>query len=80
MLWAVNVNLKEKMKQNIGYCNGQLCLNFNSNETGLTIAVNQNLEYSHRHQNHLHAIHPLGLLNIEDSIERMIIENSLTAY
>jgi alpha-L-fucosidase 2 len=47
----------------------------NINETGLTIAVNQNLEYSHRHQNHLHAIHPLGLLNIENS--RDIIENSL---
>lgn len=48
-----------------------------TNETGLTIAVNQDLEYSHRHQNHLHAIHPLGLLNIEDSTEKTIIENSL---
>ena len=43
----------------------------------LTIASDQNLEDSHRHQNHLHAIHPLGLLNVEDSAERMIIENSL---
>ena len=51
---------------------------FNINETGLTIAVNQNLEHSHRHQNHLHAIHPMGLLNIEDSSERVIIKNSLT--
>lgn len=47
------------------------------NETGLTIAVKQNLEHSHRHQNHLHAIHPMGLLNIEDSSERTIIQNSL---
>ena len=50
---------------------------FYSNETGLTIAVNQNLEHSHRHQNHLHAIHPLGLLNVEDSAQKIIIENSL---
>ncbi len=49
----------------------------NRNETGLTIAVNQDLESSHRHQNHLHAIHPLGLLNIEDSIDKIVIENSL---
>jgi len=52
-------------------------LQFSSNETGLTIAPGQNLEHSHRHQNHLHAIHPLGLLNMEDSTERVIIENSL---
>ena len=50
---------------------------FNTNETGLTIAPGQNLEYSHRHHNHLHAIHPLGLLNIEDTAQRTIIENSL---
>ena len=50
---------------------------FNTNETGLTIAVNQNLEHSHRHQNHLHSIHPLGLLNVEDSAQKIIIENSL---
>ena len=47
------------------------------NETGLTIAVNQNLEYSHRHQNHLHAIHPMGILNMEDSVQKNSIENSL---
>jgi alpha-L-fucosidase 2 len=50
---------------------------FTTNETGLTIAVNQDLEHSHRHQNHLHAIHPLGLLNVEDSSQKMIIMNSL---
>jgi alpha-L-fucosidase 2 len=50
---------------------------FNINETGLTIAVNQNLEHSHRHQNHLHAIHPMGLLNVEDSAQKLIIGNSL---
>ncbi|HEY5774288.1 MAG TPA: hypothetical protein VIS75_16735, partial [Chitinophagaceae bacterium] len=52
-------------------------LQFNSNETGLTIAPGQDLEHSHRHQNHLHAIHPMGLLNIEDSAQKIIIENSL---
>ncbi|HEX6847036.1 MAG TPA: hypothetical protein VF144_08660 [Chitinophagaceae bacterium] len=50
---------------------------FNSNETGLTIAFGQNLEHSHRHQNHLLAIHPLGLLNVDDSAQKIIIENSL---
>ena len=49
----------------------------NINETGITIAVDQNLEQSHRHQNHLQAIHPLGILNIEDSIDKIVIENSL---
>jgi alpha-L-fucosidase 2 len=52
-------------------------IDFDINETGLTIAPGQNLEHSHRHQNHLHAIHPMGLLNVEDSSERVIIENSL---
>jgi len=49
----------------------------NYNETGLTIAKNQNLDESHRHQNHLQAIHPLGLLNVEDSAQKTIISNSL---
>jgi alpha-L-fucosidase 2 len=50
---------------------------YDTNETGLTIAPGQNLDHSHRHQNHLLAIHPLGLLNIEDSSQKVIIENSL---
>ena len=50
---------------------------FDINETGLTIAPGQNLDESHRHQNHLLAIHPLGLLNMEDSAQKIIIENSL---
>ena len=49
----------------------------NYDTSGLTIAVNQQLEHSHRHQNHLLAIHPLGLLNVEDSAQKTIIENSL---
>src|SRR5687768_13079309 len=59
------------------YFDSQLIPDFSINETGLTIGVNENLKYSHRHQNHLHAIHPLGLLNVEDSTDRVIIENSL---
>lgn len=50
---------------------------YDTNESGLTIAPGQNLENSHRHQNHLLAIHPLGLLNMEDEKEKEIIENSL---
>jgi alpha-L-fucosidase 2 len=50
---------------------------FNSNETGLTIAPGQNLDNSHRHQSHLLALHPLGLLDVEDSLQKIIIDNSL---
>ncbi len=50
---------------------------YSSNKSGMPIAVNQNLDFSHRHQNHLLAIHPLGLLNMEDSAQKIIIENSL---
>lgn len=59
------------------YEDSKLYPEFSENQTGLTIALNQDLEHSHRHQNHLHAIHPLGLLNIEDSSQKIIIENSL---
>jgi len=77
MLWAANENLKRENEARYWLLQWSALPKFNSNETGLTIAVNQDLDYSHRHQNHLHAIHPLGLLNMEDSSERVIIENSL---
>ena len=51
--------------------------NYDCNETGLTIAPGQNLDESHRHHAHLMAIHPLGLLNAEDSTEKDIIHKSL---
>ncbi|HEV8272620.1 MAG TPA: hypothetical protein VGQ04_15015 [Chitinophagaceae bacterium] len=78
MLWAVNLNLKKENEARYWLLQWSALPQFNSNETGLTIAVNQDLDYSHRHQNHLLAIHPLGLLNMEDSVERNIIENSLS--
>ncbi|HJS56018.1 MAG TPA: hypothetical protein VJ765_15810 [Chitinophagaceae bacterium] len=77
MLWAVNLSLKRDNEARYWLLQWSGLPQFNSNETGLTIAVNQNLEYSHRHQNHLHAIHPMGLLNIEDSAEKIIVDNSL---
>ena len=51
--------------------------NYDINETGLTIAPGQNLDESHRHHAHLMAIHPLGILNVEDSLENDIIKKSL---
>lgn len=48
-----------------------------TNETGLTIAPGQNLDESHRHHAHLMAIHPLGILNTEDAMEKEIIDNSI---
>lgn len=50
---------------------------FTTNETGLTVAPGQNLDESHRHHSPYMAIHPLGLLNVEDSLEKIIIRNSL---
>jgi len=50
---------------------------YDTNETGLTIAPGQNLDSSHRHHSPFMAIHPLGLLNIENAAEKIIIENSL---
>ena len=47
------------------------------NETGLTVAPGQNLEVSHRHLSPYMAIYPLCLLDIEDSIEKEIIEKSI---
>lgn len=49
----------------------------NINETGLTVAPGQNLDESHRHLSPYMAIHPLGLLNIEDPSEKDIINKSL---
>jgi alpha-L-fucosidase 2 len=50
---------------------------FNTNGTGLTIAHGQNLDESHRHLSPYMAIHPLGLLNVEDPTEKQIINESL---
>ena len=50
---------------------------YDINETGLTIAPGQNLEHSHRHHSPYMAIYPLGLLNIEDSSKKVIIDNSI---
>ena len=77
MIWNVYLNLKKENEAKYWLRQWTTLPGFNSNETGLTIAVDQNLEHSHRHQNHLHAIHPLGLLNTEDSLQKIIIENSL---
>ncbi|HYM94256.1 MAG TPA: hypothetical protein VET23_08965 [Chitinophagaceae bacterium] len=50
---------------------------FNVNETGLTVAPGQNLDESHRHMSPYMAIYPLGLLNVEDSAQKDIIDKSL---
>lgn len=50
---------------------------YNTNETGLTIAPGQNLEESHRHHAQLMAIYPLQLLSVADSAQKNIINASL---
>ena len=77
IMWSVNVSMKNDPETKNWQQQIITLPEFSSNETGLPIAMNQNLDHSHRHQNHLHAIHPLGLLNIEDSTQKIIIENSL---
>jgi len=52
-------------------------LEYSTNETGLTIAKGQNLDESHRHHAHLMAIHPLGLMDPVDPIDKEIIDKSL---
>ena len=50
---------------------------FDINETGLTVAPGQNLDESHRHFSPYMAIHPLGLLNVDDPSQKEIINKSL---
>lgn len=44
---------------------------------GLAVDANQDLEESHRHFSHIVAIHPLGLVNVENDADRKEIEASL---
>ncbi|MBC7849488.1 MAG: hypothetical protein H7Y31_07115 [Chitinophagaceae bacterium] len=50
---------------------------YDVNETGLTIAHGQNLDESHRHHAQLMPIYPLGLMDIENSRDSLIIKKSL---
>jgi len=50
---------------------------FDINETGLTIAPNQNLEESHRHHAQLMAIYPLCQLDVDKANEKDVVEKSL---
>ncbi len=50
---------------------------FDVNETGLTIAPGFTRTESHRHHSNLMAIYPLGLLNINDQSDKLIINKSL---
>jgi len=59
------------------FLDSQLYPSLDANNRGLSIAPNQDLDESHRHHAHLMAIHPLGLLNVEDSVEKDIIKKSL---
>lgn len=50
---------------------------FATNETGLQVAVGQNLDQSHRHHAQLMAIYPLGLLNSAKPAEAELISKSM---
>ncbi len=50
---------------------------FDMNETGLTIAPGQNLDESHRHLAQLMAVYPIAQLDINDSNQKVIINESL---
>lgn len=59
------------------FLDSKLYPEFDTNETGLTVAPGQELEESHRHMSPYMAIYPLGLLNIEEPSEKDIINRSL---
>ena len=71
----LDAETKRSIKEMVG--DSRLFPDLTANETGLTVSVKENLEHSHRHHSPFMAIHPLGLLNVEDSMERSIIEKSL---
>ena len=48
-----------------------------TNQTGLTLAPDQNLDESHRHHAHLMAIYPLGLLDANIDADKEIMNKSL---
>jgi alpha-L-fucosidase 2 len=50
---------------------------FDTNQTGLTVSHNQNLESSHRHHSPYMAIYPLQLLSAKDDTDKRIIDQSL---
>jgi alpha-L-fucosidase 2 len=51
--------------------------NFETNETGFTIAPGSNLTSSHRHMSQYMAIYPLDLLDVNNAKDKVIIDNSL---
>ncbi len=50
---------------------------YETNETGLTIAPGQNLNESHRHLAQCMAIYPLALLDVNKPADKTLIDNSL---
>lgn len=71
----LHAGTKRPIKEIVG--DSRLYPDLSANETGLTISADHGLGHSHRHHSPFMAIHPLGLLNVEDSMGRSIIENSL---
>ncbi|MEP7257645.1 MAG: glycoside hydrolase N-terminal domain-containing protein [Flavitalea sp.] len=50
---------------------------FNTNETGLTVAPGEDLAYSHRHMSPYMSIYPMALLDVNRAKDKEIIERSL---
>jgi alpha-L-fucosidase 2 len=50
---------------------------FDVNETGLTVAPDQNLDESHRHHAQLMAVYPIAQLDVNSAADKKIIELSL---
>ena len=61
-----------------GYLNKMAELHVDPETQALKISANYRYEHSHRHFSHTLAIHPLGILNVEQSAEaRDIVRNSV---
>lgn len=57
--------------------NSKLYPPLDTNQTGLTIAPNQNLDQSHRHHAHLMAVYPMELPDVTNVTDKSIMDKSL---
>lgn len=82
---AIVKNLNNEYAELLGKTTGSIAIagdnnrypSLDTNQTGLTLAPNQNLDESHRHHAHLMAIYPSGLLNAAIVSDKVLMEKSL---
>ena len=79
-LYTEYVDVLEKATQRTPreiFLDSHLYPDLDTNQTGLSIAPNQNLDESHRHHAHLMAIYPVTQLDASNETDKAIISKSL---